>query len=134
MSVQLPPHHNRLSVLFQMAVYLFSGLYLHLWHPQDSDLETLMSFLQEEPSAVTNQLARTILSGLNWLYNTDCKELFLTSRTHHEVAVMVTKCCAKYDLERRMLGLVSRSLKQVNVNVFHFVRLPKVKLKYPPCR
>lgn len=57
-------HHFYFS---QACVYLFSGLSVHLWHPTYRNMDCIKSWLlKADLSSPENQLARYIISNLNW--------------------------------------------------------------------
>lgn len=51
----------------QACVYLFSGLSVQLWHPTYKNMDCIKSWLlKADLSSPENQLARYIVSNLNW--------------------------------------------------------------------
>ena len=51
----------------QACVYLFSGLSIHLWHPTYKNMDFMISWLlKADLSSPEHQLARYIVSNLNW--------------------------------------------------------------------
>lgn len=67
-------YHSRLfwiftvhNAFFQACVYLFSGLSIHLWHPTYKNMDYMISWLlKADLSSPEHQLARYIVSNLNW--------------------------------------------------------------------
>ena len=63
--------------IFQVSLYLFRGLPLRLWKPQDDDITLVKDWLLGyELAKAENQLARLILSKMNWGYNEQVFETF----------------------------------------------------------
>ena len=52
---------------FQACVYLFTGLSVHLWHPTYKNMDCIRSWLlKADLSSPEHQLARYVVSNLNW--------------------------------------------------------------------
>lgn len=52
---------------FQLSLYLFTELKIDKWVPQEEDIKILSVWLHQHPLTSTeNQLARVILTHLNW--------------------------------------------------------------------
>lgn len=70
-----------------MALYLFRALPLELWEPSPDDITCVSHWLLFTPVAsVENQLARIVLSKLNWGENTFGIQLFLPLELHRRVS------------------------------------------------
>jgi hypothetical protein len=114
---------------------------LHLWRPIEQDLCIVSHWLLEcPPSSVENQLARQILSQLNW----GCEGpgvhggvLALPLELHQRVAILVVEAALRFVPETAAAGVITESVKQVrsreNVNVclYYCVKSKKSKLSYP---
>jgi hypothetical protein len=104
----------------QLSLYLFKELPLQLWKPTEQDLSIISYWLLEFPlSSIENQLARQILSQLNWgcegpgLYG---GVLSLPLELHHRVAVLVVEAALRFIPEAVSTGgagLITESVKQV---------------------
>ena len=56
-----------LLFFLQSCVYLFSGLSINLWHPTYKNMDCIKSWLlKADLSSPEHQLARYIVSNLNW--------------------------------------------------------------------
>ncbi|KAG1714715.1 Ectopic P granules protein 5 [Nymphon striatum] len=114
LSVLFDQTTKKLEDLGKMSIYLFSGLPLCIWFATEADFDGIIKLLQQDPSSISNQLARTILSGLNWSYIPNDTKLFFDMKVHHKIALIISKSCEKYNVERRQFGLMSQMLKQVS--------------------
>ncbi|XP_022106571.1 ectopic P granules protein 5 homolog isoform X2 [Acanthaster planci] len=75
-----------------MALYLFRGLPFYLWHPSNDDITIMKEWLLGyEASKTENQLARLVLSKMNWGYNEQEDALFLNLSLHRNTAVLVVE-------------------------------------------
>jgi len=93
---------------------------LHLWKPSEQDLSIISNWLLDCPlNSTENQLARQILSQLNWgcegpgLHEGD---LFLPLELHHRVAVLVVEAALRLTPEAvgtSGAGTITESVKQV---------------------
>lgn len=73
-----------------MALYLFRALPLELWEPSADDITCVSHWLLFTPvGSVENQLARIILSKLNWGENVSGMQLFLPLELHRRVSFIV---------------------------------------------
>ncbi|KAK7871957.1 hypothetical protein R5R35_004755 [Gryllus longicercus] len=100
----------------KLSLYLFKDLPLRLWNPSDKDLNTIANWLLNCPLASTeNNLARLILSNLNW----GCSEqsLCLELSFHRRVAALVVEAALKFVPEAMGSGgtaMITESVKQVS--------------------
>ncbi|PNF33683.1 hypothetical protein B7P43_G12333, partial [Cryptotermes secundus] len=102
----------------KLSLYLFKELPLHLWKPTEQDLCIVSHWLLEcPPSSIENQLARQILSQLNW----GCEgpgahggELALPLELHQRVAILVVEAALRFVPETVAAGMITESVKQVS--------------------
>ncbi|KAF2894637.1 hypothetical protein ILUMI_11535 [Ignelater luminosus] len=79
------------SCIGSLSLYLFEELPLSVWHPLDSEMEIISSWLtQNEITADESRLARMILSRLNWNL-TPNGSLFLPYDLHFKVALLLAQ-------------------------------------------
>lgn len=72
--------------LGSMALYLFRALPIKVWQPSEDDVACTSHWLLfMPPASVENQLARIILSKLNWGENEAKTKLFLSQELHRKV-------------------------------------------------
>lgn len=77
-----------------MALYLFRALPLELWEPNNDDVTCVSHWLLFMPaSSVENQLARIILSKLNWGENEAQTELALPQELHQKARLFLVEFC-----------------------------------------
>lgn len=73
-----------------MALYLFRALPIEVWRPSKDDVTCMSHWLLfMPPASVENQLARIILSRLNWGENEAKTKLFLPQELHQKVGYQV---------------------------------------------
>ncbi|XP_071788389.1 ectopic P granules protein 5 homolog isoform X2 [Asterias amurensis] len=79
-----------------VSLYLFRGLPLHLWQPLERDIIMVKEWLLEYDLAKPeNQLARLVLSKMNWGYNEQGDALFLDLRLHRNSAIFIIEAYMK---------------------------------------
>nr|XP_058943375.1 ectopic P granules protein 5 homolog [Pocillopora verrucosa] len=97
-SVLLENVSATLDIIGKACVYLFSGLSVHLWHPTYRNMDCIKSWLlKADLSSPENQLARYIISNLNWGQMGESGEgdkLFLHQCWHRAVAVSLVEVSA----------------------------------------
>lgn len=72
--------------LGNMALYLFRALPMEMWRPTEEDVTCVSHWLLFMPAAsVENQLARVVLSKLNWGENEAKTKLVLPQELHQKV-------------------------------------------------
>lgn len=78
---------EKISSVGNMALYLFRALPLELWEPSADDITCVSHWLLFTPVAsIENQLARIVLSKLNWGENAYGIQLFLPPELHRRVS------------------------------------------------
>ncbi|XP_014679500.1 PREDICTED: ectopic P granules protein 5 homolog [Priapulus caudatus] len=104
-----------------MSLYLFHEIPLSLWQPTVDDVQLVRDWLLKgELASAESQLARLLLTGMNWGVTDTGEELFLPLDLHREVAVMVTEAYIKVIPESKG-GLLYYSIQQL-YNVSALVR------------
>lgn len=104
----------------QLSLYLFKELPLQLWKPIEQDLSIISHWLLECPiSSIENQLARQILTNLNW----GCEGrgphggiLSLPLELHQRVAILVVEAALRFTpdtVSAAGAGMITESVKQV---------------------
>ena len=64
-------------------MYLFSGLSVHLWHPTYKNMDCIKSWLlKADLSSPEHQLARYIVSNLNWGHVGEVNKLMANLEYH----------------------------------------------------
>ncbi|XP_047502036.1 ectopic P granules protein 5 homolog [Penaeus chinensis] len=113
-SYLLTTTQEKISSVGNMALYLFRALPLELWEPSPDDITCVSHWLLFTPVAsVENQLARIVLSKLNWGENTFGMQLFLPLELHRRVALTVLEAHLKVSREMRQGSLLTEGVKQV---------------------
>ncbi|XP_071496292.1 ectopic P granules protein 5 homolog [Diadema antillarum] len=102
---------SSMDIIGSMSLYLCSELPLHLWQLSQSDMSVLRAWLLEN-SADSNesQLARLILSKLNWGFNEQEDELVLDIDLHRKVAILVMEAFSKHIMERQQGAFIASTL------------------------
>ena len=78
---------EKLSSVGGMSLYLFRALPLELWEPSDDDITCMSHWLLFTPvPSVENQLARVIITKLNWNDSKPGKTLALPRQFHQRVS------------------------------------------------
>ncbi|XP_076366500.1 ectopic P-granules autophagy protein 5 isoform X2 [Tachypleus tridentatus] len=105
---------EHIDSLGMMALYLFRVLSLKQWQLLDQDLDVISNWLISNPlSSPQNQLARVILSSLNWGPNQQGTELYLPKDFHRRVALSVVEAYSKHGVRWEKGGLVHQSFQQL---------------------
>ncbi|XP_069674865.1 ectopic P granules protein 5 homolog isoform X3 [Periplaneta americana] len=105
----------------KLSLYLFKELPLLLWKPTEQDLSIIANWLLQCPlSSIESQLARLILSHLNWA----CEgpgphggSLALPIELHQHVASLVVEATLRFTPETVSgagAGVITESVKQVS--------------------
>lgn len=88
---------------FQACVYLFSGLSVHLWHPTYKNMDCIKSWLlKSDLSSPEHQLARYIISNLNWGHVGEVKKTIKDSG--FQLIVGSNRVCFGLALLRAVIG------------------------------
>ncbi|XP_064630038.1 ectopic P granules protein 5 homolog isoform X2 [Lineus longissimus] len=96
----------------QVCLYLFKELPLYLWQPAEADLVILRTWLLDRDLASPeNQLARLIMTNMNWGYTDEGTELALDISLHRQIAVLLVESFIKYNPDKSV-GLVAEGMKQ----------------------
>ncbi|KAJ7394035.1 Ectopic P granules protein 5 [Desmophyllum pertusum] len=97
-SVLLEKVSETLDTIGKACVYLFSGLSVQLWHPTYKNMDCIKSWLlKADLSSPENQLARYIVSNLNWGHvgeHGESDKLFLHQCWHRAMAVSLVEVSA----------------------------------------
>ncbi|ROT60953.1 hypothetical protein C7M84_021366 [Penaeus vannamei] len=113
-SYLLTTTQEKISSVGNMALYLFRALPLELWEPSADDITCVSHWLLFTPVAsIENQLARIVLSKLNWGENAYGIQLFLPPELHRRVALTVLEAHLKVSREMRQGSLLTEGVKQV---------------------
>lgn len=105
--------------LGSMALYLFRALPIEVWRPSKDDVTCMSHWLLfMPPASVENQLARIILSRLNWGENEAKTKLFLPQELHQKVALTVLEAHLKICRDLYSGNLLTEGVKQVTAVMY----------------
>ncbi|CAH3172967.1 unnamed protein product, partial [Porites evermanni] len=97
-SVLLESVSTTIQVIGKSCVYLFSGLSINLWHPTYKNMDCIKSWLlKADLSSPEHQLARYIVSNLNWGHvgePGESDQLFLHQCWHRAMAASLVEVSA----------------------------------------
>ncbi|ELT99412.1 hypothetical protein CAPTEDRAFT_188527 [Capitella teleta] len=97
--------------IFEVSIYLFKELPVHLWTPREGDLAIIREWLLDQPqSSPHNQLGRLVLEKLNWSYKHKTQELFLDLALHTEVAVLIVETYMQHLAGKAISGIFTEGL------------------------
>nr|XP_054752427.1 ectopic P granules protein 5 homolog [Lytechinus pictus] len=129
---------SSMDVIGSMSVYLCSELPVHLWKPSVSDMSLLRGWiLDHSPDSTKNQLARLILSKLDWGYTEQEDELVLDISLHRKVAILVMEAFTKHIAEKSQGAFIASTISWgisvvlgdvVNLDVWCWDLLNKLRL------
>lgn len=100
----------------KLSLYLFTELKIETWIPQEQDMVILSTWLHQHPlTSSESQLARLVLTHLNWGFDTN-DNLYLPIDLHRHVALLLVELMMKYvsDNPAQTASLLSESVKQVS--------------------
>ncbi|XP_043590253.1 ectopic P granules protein 5 homolog isoform X3 [Bombus pyrosoma] len=103
----------------KLSLYLFADLKLHKWVPHEKDIVILSTWLKQYSLTSTeNQLARLILTNLNWRFN-ESGNLYLPIDLHRRVALLIVELTMKYvpDSSVQNASLLVEGVKQVSTMI-----------------
>ncbi|XP_045603349.2 ectopic P granules protein 5 homolog isoform X1 [Procambarus clarkii] len=113
-SFLLTATQEKITSVGGMALYLFRALPLEMWEPDSDDVTCVSHWLLFMPAAsVENQLARIILSKLNWGENELKTQLSLPQELHRKVAITVLEAHIKICCDMYSGSLLTEGVKQV---------------------
>lgn len=114
MSFILTTTQEKLCNIGSMALYLFRALPLQLWEPSDDDITCVSHWLLFTPvPSIENQLARVIITKLNWNESTPKVALALPHQLHRRVALTVLESYMKVSREMSQRSILTEGVKQV---------------------
>eukprot|EP00057_Strongylocentrotus_purpuratus_P029333 XP_011683807.1 PREDICTED: ectopic P granules protein 5 homolog [Strongylocentrotus purpuratus] len=129
---------SHMDITGTMSVYLCSELPVYLWQPSVSDMSFIRVWiLDHSPDSTENQLARLILSKLNWGYTEQEDELVLDISLHRKVALLVMEAFTKHIAEKTQAAFIASTLSWgismvlgdvVNLDVWCWDLLNKLRL------
>ncbi|KAK6177743.1 hypothetical protein SNE40_015786 [Patella caerulea] len=112
-SVLLQSVRKNMKQIGSMALYLFRELPLHQSRPTDPDMLVIRQWLlQCELNSHENQLARHILSNLNWDVSPQ-HGMILPLRIHRQVSLLIVEAYRKYISNRNYSLLIAEGIRQV---------------------
>ncbi|XP_003703213.1 ectopic P-granules autophagy protein 5 isoform X2 [Megachile rotundata] len=100
----------------KLSLYLFTELKIDKWIPQEEDIKILSGWLHQHPLTSTeNQLARIILTHLNWGFDEN-GTLYLPINLHRRTALLIVELTMKYvpDSLTQTASILSEGVKQVS--------------------
>ncbi|XP_066590073.1 ectopic P granules protein 5 homolog isoform X2 [Prorops nasuta] len=101
----------------KLSLYLFTELRMDKWIPQDQDITILSTWLHNNSLTSTeNHLARLVLNNLNWSFDDDEQQLFLSIQLHRRVALLIVELVMKFvpDMPAQNASLLAEGVKQVS--------------------
>ncbi|XP_034233842.1 ectopic P granules protein 5 homolog isoform X2 [Thrips palmi] len=103
------------SAAGKLSLYLYRELPLNHWQPVRDDVTIITRWLLRFPlTSPENNLARYILTNLNWGFNYS-GDLFLVPQLHRDVAILVLKAALQYVPDATgSTAMISEGLKQVS--------------------
>ncbi|KAJ8035761.1 Ectopic P granules protein 5-like [Holothuria leucospilota] len=105
MSHLLSEVEQTVDAVGNMVLFLFSHLALHLLKPSPQDFDRLHSWLlQFGPDTIQSQLARLVLSKLNWGVDEESKMLVLDLHLHRSTAVLLVEAHMKHFGDKHRSG------------------------------
>ncbi|KAB7499056.1 hypothetical protein Anas_03116, partial [Armadillidium nasatum] len=118
-SILLTELQEKLNSVGSLALYLFKFLCLDSWYPTEEDLQCLSYWLMYTPaSSLENNLARIILSKMNWGFTADKKSLALPRAIHERIALLIVDVSLKLNSKLGQGNLISEGVKQVTSVVY----------------
>ncbi|XP_046571414.1 LOW QUALITY PROTEIN: ectopic P granules protein 5 homolog [Haliotis rubra] len=100
--------------LGMMSLYLFRELPMWSWLPSDPDMLVLRQWLLlADLGQPENQLARLVLSRMNWSIDTQTGAPVLPVRLHRQVALLLVECYSKYISNRHMGAVIGEGIRQM---------------------
>ncbi|XP_034176460.2 ectopic P-granules autophagy protein 5 isoform X1 [Osmia lignaria lignaria] len=99
----------------KLSLYLFTELKIDKWVPQEEDIKILSVWLHQHPLTSTeNQLARVILTHLNWGFDEN-GTLYLPINLHRRIALLIVELTMKYVPDTStQASLLQEGVKQVS--------------------
>ncbi|XP_068201303.1 ectopic P granules protein 5 homolog [Palaemon carinicauda] len=114
LSFILTTTQEKLVNIGSMVLYLFRALPLQLWQPSDDDITCISHWLLFTPvPSIENQLARVIITKLNWGESTPKQALALPHQLHRRVALTVLESYLKVSREMNQRSILTEGVKQV---------------------
>ncbi|XP_041348486.1 ectopic P granules protein 5 homolog isoform X2 [Gigantopelta aegis] len=103
-----------MSQVGMMSLYLFQDLPIQKWMPSDPDMLTLRQWLlTHDLSQAENQLARSVLSHMNWNISEQTGKPVLPIRLHRQVALLIVEAYNKYISNRNMSSIIGEGIRQM---------------------
>ncbi|XP_071084165.1 ectopic P granules protein 5 homolog [Haliotis cracherodii] len=100
--------------LGMMSLYLFRELPMWSWLPSDPDMLVLRQWLLlSDLAQPQNQLARLVLSRMNWSIERQTGAPVLSVRLHRQVALLLVECYSKYISNRHMGAVIGEGIRQM---------------------
>ncbi|CAG2118553.1 unnamed protein product, partial [Medioppia subpectinata] len=97
----------------EACVELFCELHIHVWNPDDDDIDLISEWLIAYPiEHLLNRIARIIFSRLNWSYDSRNKELFIEVEKHQKVAVDLFASLNSHSLMKTPKDCQNSNLKE----------------------
>lgn len=123
---------KNLKYIGKPSLFLFKQLPLKEWKPKDDDVNILIEWLLSDSlESNENQLARLIISNMNWGIDQKTNSLAIDIQTHRKIAISIVEAYSKFIEIEDSKSLIMWSLQQLN-NLAMTIKSAVISETVPP--